>query len=388
MTNRQDFKRHLTRDDLVLVPPVPADMGLLDWHRHTELMETACSWAREELTRLGETHPSSRCPRAWPHEGDGPGSPGSLLHLAERPRPAPGPGQVLVKVAACGVCRTDLHVVDGDLREPRLPIVPGHEIVGRVAALGEGVTRFAIGARRHPLARTHVWRLLLLPQGRENLCDRPGFTGYQIDGGYADYAVADAAYTFPIPDGYGDAEAAPLLCAGLIGYRALRAAGEADRLGLYGFGAAAHIVVQVARQQGRRVCAFTRPGDAAAQAFARALGAEWTGGSDETPPEALDAAIIFAPVGALVPAALRAVRKGGTVVLAGIHMSEIPAMPYEILWGERVRSVANLTRRDAEEFLALAPKVPVRTHVARFRSRRPIWHWRDCAAASSPAPRC
>jgi propanol-preferring alcohol dehydrogenase len=291
--------------------------------------------------------------------------PGSLLHLAERPLPAPGPGQVLVKVAACGVCRTDLHVVDGDLREPRLPIVPGHEIVGRVSALGEGVTRFAIGARVGIPWLGHTCGFCFYCRtGRENLCDRPGFTGYQIDGGYADYAVADAAYTFPIPDGYGDAEAAPLLCAGLIGYRALRAAGEADRLGLYGFGAAAHIVVQVARRQGRRVCAFTRPGDGAAQAFARALGADWTGGSDETPPEALDAAIIFAPVGALVPAALRAVRKGGTVVLAGIHMSEIPAMPYEILWGERVvRSVANLTRQDAEEFLELAPKVPVRTQV-------------------------
>jgi propanol-preferring alcohol dehydrogenase len=294
--------------------------------------------------------------------------PGALLRLAERPVPPPGLGQVLVKVAACGVCRTDLHVVDGDLREPRLPIVPGHEIVGRVAAVGEGVTRFAVGARVGiPWLGHTCGACFYCRTGRENLCDRPGFTGYQIDGGYAEFAVANAAYTFPIPDGYSDAEAAPLLCAGLIGYRALRAAGEADRLGLYGFGAAAHIVAQIARHQGRRIFAFTRPSDAAAQGFARALGAEWAGGSDETPPEVLDAAIIFAPVGALVPVALRAVRKGGTVVLAGIHMSEIPAMPYEILWGERVvRSVANLTRRDAEEFLALAPKVPVRTHVVTF----------------------
>jgi propanol-preferring alcohol dehydrogenase len=291
--------------------------------------------------------------------------PGTPLHLVERPVPAPAPGQVLVRVAACGVCRTDLHVVDGDLREPRLPIVPGHEIVGRVAAVGEGVTRFAPGQRVGILWLGHTCgSCFYCRTGRENLCDRPGFTGYQIDGGYADYAVADAAYTFPIPDGYSDAEAAPLLCAGLIGYRALQAAGEAERLGLYGFGAAAHIVVQVARYRGQRVFAFSRPGDKAAQDFARTLGAEWSGSSDQTPPEELDAAILFAPVGALVPAALRAVRKGGTVVLAGIHMSAIPAMPYEILWGERVmRSVANLTRQDAEEFLALAPQVPVRTHV-------------------------
>ena len=291
--------------------------------------------------------------------------PGTPLRLVERPVPAPGAGQVLVKVAACGVCRTDLHVVDGDLTEPRLPIVPGHEIVGRVAALGEGVTRFAEGARVGiPWLGHTCGACFYCRAGRENLCDRPGFTGYQIDGGYADYAVADAAYTFPIPEGYSDAEAAPLLCAGLIGYRALRAAGEAERLGLYGFGAAAHIVIQVARHRGQRVFAFTRPGDASAQSFASSLGAEWSGSSDAAPPEELDAAILFAPVGALVPAALRAVRKGGTVVLAGIHMSDIPAMPYEILWGERVvRSVANLTRQDAEEFLALAPQVPVRTHV-------------------------
>jgi propanol-preferring alcohol dehydrogenase len=291
--------------------------------------------------------------------------PGAPLRLLERPIPVPGPGQVLVRVAACGVCRTDLHVVDGDLREPRLPIVPGHEIVGQVAAVGEGVTRFAPGTRVGIPWLGHTCGVCFYCRtGRENLCDRPGFTGYQIDGGYAEYAVADADYCFPIPKGYSDAAAAPLLCAGLIGYRALQAAGDADRLGLYGFGAAAHIVVQVARHRGQRVFAFSRPGDRAAQDFARALGAEWSGGSDETPPEKLDAAILFAPVGALVPAALRAVRKGGTVVLAGIYMSEIPAMTYEILWGERVmRSVANLTRQDAAEFLTLAPAVPVRTHV-------------------------
>ena len=369
MTNRQDFKRHLTRDDLVLVPPVPADMGLLDWHRHTELMETACSWAREELARLGETASLFRDAR-----GHGPmkamvlDRPGTSCTSPSGRCPRRGRARCSSKVAACGVCRTDLHVVDGDLREPRLADRPGTR--DRRPGRGAGRGRHALRDRARvgiPWLGHTCGACFYCRTGRENLCDRPGFTGYQIDGGYADYAVADAAYTFPIPDGYSDAEAAPLLCAGLIGYRALRAAGEADRLGLYGFGAAAHIVVQVARQQGRRVFAFTRPGDAAAQAFARALGAEWTGGSDETPPEALDAAIIFAPVGALVPAALRAVRKGGTVVLAGIHMSEIPALPYEILWGERVvRSVANLTRRDAEEFLALAPKVPVRTHVVTF----------------------
>jgi propanol-preferring alcohol dehydrogenase len=290
-------------------------------------------------------------------------APGSQLRLGDIPIPEPGPGQLRVKVAACGVCRTDLHVADGDLTHPKLPIVPGHEIVGRVDATGAGVTRFAIGQRvgipwlGHTCGACPYCR-----DGRENLCDRPGFTGYQIDGGYAEYAVADADYCFPIPEGLGDVEAAPLLCAGLIGYRTLRLAGPCRTLGIYGFGAAAHIVAQVARHEGMDVYAFTRPGDTAAQTFARTLGCGWAGGSDETPPELLDAALVFAPVGALVPLALKAVRKGGVVVLGGIHMSEIPAMPYALLWEERViRTVANLTRRDAEEFLALAPRIPVRT---------------------------
>jgi propanol-preferring alcohol dehydrogenase len=294
--------------------------------------------------------------------------PGTALKLIERPVPEPGPGQVLVKVAACGVCRTDLHVVDGDLSEPKLPIVPGHEIVGTVAAVGEGVERFREGTRIGVpwLGRT-CGACDYCRTGRENLCDKPGFTGYQIDGGYADYTLADQHYCFPIVGDYGDAEAAPLLCAGLIGYRSLRLAGEARRLGIYGFGAAAHIVAQVARHQGRETYAFTRAGDTVAQDFARELGAVWAGASEETPPAPLDAAIIFAPVGALVPAALRAVRKGGTVICAGIHMSDIPGFPYRILWEERViRSVANLTRRDGEEFLALAPEVPVRTEVEPF----------------------
>lgn len=291
-------------------------------------------------------------------------APGTPLRLAEIAIPEPGPGQVRVKVAACGVCRTDLHVADGDLTDPKLPIVPGHEIVGRVDKTGTGVTRFAIGQRvgipwlGHTCGSCPYCR-----DGRENLCDRPGFTGYQIDGGYAEYAVADADYCFPIPQGLGDVEAAPLLCAGLIGYRTLRMAGPVRTLGIYGFGAAAHIVAQIARHEGMKAYAFTRPGDTTAQAFARELGCVWAGSSDERPPQPLDAALVFAPVGALVPLALKAVRKGGVVVLGGIHMSEIPAMPYALLWEERViRSVANLTRRDAEEFLALAPRVPVRTH--------------------------
>jgi propanol-preferring alcohol dehydrogenase len=294
--------------------------------------------------------------------------PGAPLALVERAVPEPGPGQVLVKVAACGVCRTDLHVVDGELTEPRLPLVPGHEIVGRVAALGAGVERFEEGARVGvPWLGHTCGACAYCRAGQENLCDAPRFTGYQIDGGYADYTLADQDYCFPILGDYGDAETAPLLCAGLIGYRALRLAGEARRLGLYGFGAAAHIVAQVARHQGRETYAFTRAGDGEAQAFALELGAVWAGASDEPPPEPLDAAIIFAPVGALVPAALRAVRKGGTVVCAGIHMSDIPSFPYRLLWEERtLRSVANLTRRDGEEFLALAPQVPVRTEIERF----------------------
>jgi propanol-preferring alcohol dehydrogenase len=292
-------------------------------------------------------------------------TPGTPLRELERPMPAPAAGQVLVKVSACGVCRTDLHVVDGDLTEPSLPIIPGHEIVGRVAALGPGVTQLAVGERVGIawLGRTcGVCRYCR--GGQENLCDDPGFTGYQIDGGYAEYAVAEAAYCFPMPGSEPDAAVAPWLCAGLIGHRSLRMAGDAEVLGIYGFGAAAHLVAQVARHEGRQVYAFTRPGDGQAQAFALSLGCAWAGGSDERPPAELDAAIIFAPVGSLVPAALRAVRKGGTVVLGGIHMSDIPSFPYAILWGERVvRSVANLTRRDAQEFLALAPKVPVLSHV-------------------------
>lgn len=291
--------------------------------------------------------------------------PGEPLRLLERDVPSPGPGQVLVRIAACGVCRTDLHVVDGDLRHPRLPIVPGHEIVGRIAALGPGVDGFAIGDRVGiPWLGHTCGHCTYCRGGAENLCDSPGFTGYTIDGGYAEFTVADARYCFALDDGVSDVEAAPLLCAGLIGYRALRFAGDAQVLGIYGFGAAAHILAQVARYQGRRVLAFTRPDDAAAQRLARELGAEWAGSSEQAPPVELDAAIVFAPVGALVPLALRAVRKGGTVVLGGIHMSPIPPMPYEILWGERVvRSVANLTRADAREFLALAPRIPIATHV-------------------------
>ena len=291
--------------------------------------------------------------------------PGEPLRLLERDVPSPGPGQVLVRIAACGVCRTDLHVVDGDLRHPRLPIVPGHEIVGRIAALGPGVDGFAIGDRVGiPWLGHTCGHCTYCRGGAENLCDAPGFTGYTIDGGYAEFTVADARYCFALDDGVSDVEAAPLLCAGLIGYRALRFAGDARVLGIYGFGAAAHILAQVARYQGRRVLAFTRPDDAAAQRLARELGAEWAGSSEQAPPVELDAAIVFAPVGALVPLALRAVRKGGTVVLGGIHMSPIPPMPYEILWGERVvRSVANLTRADAREFLALAPRIPIATHV-------------------------
>jgi propanol-preferring alcohol dehydrogenase len=291
--------------------------------------------------------------------------PGEPLRSVELPMPAPGPGQVRVRVAACGVCRTDLHVVDGDLTQPKLPIVPGHEIVGYADALGPGVTGLSLGERVGIPWLGHTCGVCpYCRAGRENLCDAPGFTGYQIDGGYAEYAVADAAYCFPIRGGGSDIDVAPWLCAGLIGHRSLRLAGEAPALGLYGFGAAAHLVAQVARHQGRQVYAFTRPGDAEARRFALSLGCVWAGGSDSAPPALLDAAIVFAPVGSLVPAALKAVRKGGTVVLGGIHMSDIPSFPYALIWGERVvRSVANLTRRDAVEFLELAPKVPVRSHV-------------------------
>ena len=299
-----------------------------------------------------------------------------LLDAARRPlreaslaMPVPGPHQVLLRVAACGVCRTDLHVVDGDLPHPKLPLVLGHEIVGDVVAVGPGVTRFEADARVGvPWVGWTCGTCRFCRSGRENLCAGARFTGYHLDGGYAEYTVADERYCFPLPPDLRAPDAAPLLCAGLIGYRALVAAGDgAERLGLYGFGAAAHIVAQVARAQGRKVFAFTRPGDAAGQTFARELGAAWAGPSDTLPPEPLDAAIIFAPAGALVPAALRAVDRGGTVVCAGIHMSDIPAFPYDILWGERtVRSVANLTRRDGEEFLALAPRLRVRTTVETY----------------------
>lgn len=288
------------------------------------------------------------------------------------PDPEPGPGQMLIRVHACAVCRTDLHVIDGELPNPKRPLVPGHEIIGTVLATGASVERFKPGDRVGvPWLGWSCGECLYCRSGRENLCDRARYTGYQIDGGYAELTVADARYAFPIDPSYSDIEAAPLMCAGLIGYRALRmaceGAGDGKRLGLYGFGAAAHIVAQVARHQGRTVFAFTRPGDDAAQGLARALGAAWAGGSDEAPPEPLDAAILFAPAGALVPTALRAVVKGGTVVCAGIHMSDIPSFPYDILWGERVvRSVANLTRRDGEEFLALAPRIPVRTRVTPY----------------------
>jgi propanol-preferring alcohol dehydrogenase len=287
------------------------------------------------------------------------------LRPAELPEPVPGPGQVLISVHACGVCRTDLHIVDGDLAEPKLPLVPGHQIVGTVVAAGEGAERFALGERVGvPWLGWTDGECRYCTSGRENLCDRAKFTGYDLDGGYAELAVADERYCFPIPDGYPDEQAAPLLCAGLIGYRALRLLGDAERVGLYGFGASAHILCQVAVHQGRRVFAFTREGDEATQAFARELGAEWAGSSEDSPPEELDSAIVFAPVGALMVTALRASAKGARVISAGIHMSDIPAFPYEILWGERtLGSVANLTRRDGEEFLTLAPQVPVRTEV-------------------------
>jgi propanol-preferring alcohol dehydrogenase len=295
-------------------------------------------------------------------------APGAALREAEMPRPEPGPDQLLIGVRACGVCRTDLHVVDGELPNPKLPLVLGHEVVGTVLQKGERVDRFREGDRVGiPWLGHTCGACRYCLGGRENLCDRPGFTGYTLDGGYAEYTLADQRYCFPIPAAYSEAEAAPLLCAGLIGYRSLVMAGDSRRLGIYGFGAAAHIVTQVARYQGRQVYAFTRPGDAEAQSFARQLGADWAGDSTSLPPEQLDAAILYAPVGALVPAALRAVARGGIVVCAGIHMSDIPSFPYRLLWEERVvRSVANLTRRDGEEFLDLAPRIPVRTKVQTF----------------------
>ena len=294
------------------------------------------------------------------------------LRPAELPEPTPGPGQVQLQVRACGVCRTDLHILDGDLAQPKLPLVMGHQIVGVVRAAGEGAERFAPGDRVGvPWLGWTDGECRYCRSGRENLCDRARFTGYDLDGGYAEVAVADERFCFPIPDGYPDLQAAPLLCAGLIGYRALRLVGEAERIGFYGFGAAAHILCQVAVHEGRRVFAFTREGDAETQAFARQLGAEWAGGSEEAPPEELDGAIVFAPVGALMTAALRVSAKGARIVSAGIHMSDIPSFPYAELWGERtLGSVANLTRRDGEEFVALAPQVPVRTEIEVYPLER------------------
>ena len=295
-------------------------------------------------------------------------APGKPLALVDIPCPAPAAGEVLVRVRACGVCRTDLHVADGELPDGKLPIVPGHEVVGEVVATGTGVERLSIGQRVGiPWLGATCGHCAYCHSGRENLCRAARFTGYHIDGGYAEYACADARFCFPLPDSYSDIEAAPLLCAGLIGYRALTMAGDARTIGIYGFGAAAHIVAQIVRDQGRTLYAFTRPGDQQAQRFASGLGAAWSGDSGQDPPTALDAALIFAPVGALVPAALRATAPGGMVVCAGIHMSDIPSFPYRILWDERtIRSVANLTRADGEAFLALAPRVPVRTEVHPF----------------------
>ena len=294
---------------------------------------------------------------------------GEPLRPTELPDPTPGPGQVLLRVRACGVCRTDLHIVDGELTEPKLPLVPGHQIVGEVVGAGEGAERFEPGARVGvPWLGWTDGSCRYCAGDRENLCDAARFTGYDLDGGYAELAVADERFCFPLPPDMSDEAAAPLLCAGLIGYRALRLVGEAERIGFYGFGASAHILCQVAVAEGRRVFAFTREGDEEGQAFARSLGAEWAGSSAQAPPEQLDGAIVFAAVGALMPAALRASAKGARVISAGIHMSDIPSFPYEILWEERtLGSVANLTRRDGEEFLATAPRVPVRTEVTTYR---------------------
>jgi len=294
------------------------------------------------------------------------------LRLVDIPKPVPGPEQILIKVSACGVCRTDLHIVDGDLTNPKLPLVPGHQIVGTVLRLGPGAEGFELGDRVGvPWLGWTDGTCRYCTSDRENLCDSARFTGYDMDGGYAEYAVADDRYCFPIPEGFGDLQAAPLLCAGLIGYRSLRLAGDGERLGLYGFGASAHIVCQVAKFQGRKVFAFSKPGDEEDQAFARELGADWVGGSDEHPPEELDAAIVFAPVGPLMIEALKASAKGGRVVSAGIHMSDIPSFPYAELWGERsLSSVANLTRQDGREFLELAPKVPVHTQVTEYPLER------------------
>jgi len=294
------------------------------------------------------------------------------LRLADIPEPVPGPEQILIKVSACGVCRTDLHILDGDLTGPKLPLVPGHQIVGTVLRLGPDAEGLNVGDRVGvPWLGWTDGECRYCLSDRENLCDKARFTGYDIDGGFAEYAVADHRYCFPIPEGFSDLQAAPLLCAGLIGYRSLRMTGEAERLGLYGFGASAHIVCQLAKFLGRRVFAFTKPGDEEGQAFARGLGADWAGGSDEPPPEELDAAIVFAPVGPLMIDALKASAKGARIVSAGIHMSDIPAFPYAELWGERaLMSVANLTRQDGREFLELAPKVPVHTKVTEYPLER------------------
>jgi alcohol dehydrogenase, propanol-preferring len=293
-------------------------------------------------------------------------APGTPLALMDVPDPVAGPGQVLLRVGACGVCRTDLHLLDGELPEPKRPVIPGHQVVGRIVALGAGTEGWRVGDRVGvPWLGWACGQCPFCLRGEENLCNHAKFTGHGLDGGFAEMAVADARFCLPIPEGYSDVEAAPLLCAGLIGYRTLRLAGLPEthpRVGLYGFGAAAHVIVQVLRHQGREAYAFTRSGDTAAQGFARRLGARWAGGSDESPPHPLDAALLFAPVGALVPAALGHVRKGGTVVAGGIHMSDIPSFPYALLWGERtLRSVANLTRQDGRDLLALAPEVPIRT---------------------------
>ncbi len=296
-------------------------------------------------------------------------APHQALRMAEVPVPQAGKGQVLIQVHTCGVCRTDLHVLDGDLTEPKLPLILGHQIVGTVVSLGEGVERFGVGDRIGvPWLGSTDGTCRYCLRGQENLCDHPQFTGYSLDGGYAEYAVADQRYCFPLPESYSDLDAAPLLCAGLIGYRTYRLAGEhVERLGIYGFGAAGHIIAQLAAHQGKRVYAFTRPGDVTTQQFARRLGAYWAGGSDDLPPDELDAAMVLAPVGALMITALKAVSKGGVVVSGGIHMTDIPAFPYHLLWEERsLKSVANLTRQDGEDFLRLAPQVPVKTAVTAY----------------------
>ncbi len=316
-------------------------------------------------------------------------APGFPLRLANLPSPTPNRHQVLIRVHTCGVCRTDLHIIDGELTNPKLPLIPGHQIVGKIVKIGEQVTKYRMGERVGvPWVGRTCNHCRYCQTGKENLCEHAKFTGYQIDGGYGEYTVADERFCFPIPPGYPDLQSAPLLCAGLIGYRAFRMVENAKNIGFYGFGAAAHILIQVARYQHRQVFAFTRPGDTQGQEFARSLGAIWAGGSDESPPEVLDAAIIFASVGSLVPAALKAVCKGGIVVCAGIHMSDIPAFPYKILWGERIlRSVANLTRKDGEEFFALAPQIPIHTEVEAFpltaanEALEALRHGKICGAA-------